>query len=174
MHRQVYYTQCDRFLPTQRRNDPGVRIVCRFQESSETPDGIYVLQYHSPASHRRWIIHSGWRVEESIPRNHHPRRAESTLESMFLPEPLLFDFAKWDRLRCAPVYESPETWNTRYTGEDPQNYERLSSVGWLVGRFNDLAYLIYNAALPERTIDTGALRLEEGVTAAPVFASERE
>jgi hypothetical protein len=51
-------------------------------------------------------------------------------------------------------------------GDDSKNYERFPSSGWLRGSVNDLAYLIYDAAIPERIIDTAASRLEDGIKSA--------
>jgi hypothetical protein len=65
------------------------------------------------------------------------------------------------QLRVAPDFEY-----SLVTGESSQSYERFPSSGWLVGSINDLAYLIYDAAIPERAISKAASYLEEGVKTA--------
>jgi hypothetical protein len=66
-----------------------------------------------------------------------------------------------DQLRAAKDLEY-----ALLSGTSRQLSQRFPSHGWLVGSVEDLAFLIYDAAIPEPVIDVAATRLQDGVTTA--------
>jgi hypothetical protein len=57
-------------------------------------------------------------------------------------------------------------------GTHVHHSERFPSKGWLLGTVEDLAALIYDAAIPEPAIDAASTRLEVGVTAAATLLGQ--
>ncbi len=85
--------------------------------------------------------------------------------------PLRFRDLAQAGLRAA-LKEAADLEYALYTGANRHEYRRFPVSGWLVGNVNDLAYLIYDAAIPEGEIDAAATQLEKGVSAAAQILGE--